>query len=95
MAGIRDAVRKEVKNCDTCQGTKWSNIKYGKLPAKLSEEIPWNKLFVDLIGTYVIWRKGQREILHLKSVTMIDHVTGWFEITQYNNKIAISISKLV
>ena len=26
---------------------------------------------------------------------MIYHVTGWFEITQYNNKRAISIANLV
>ena len=26
---------------------------------------------------------------------MIDPVTGWFEITQYNNKRATSITKLV
>ena len=29
---------------------KKSNIKYGKLPAKVAEEIPWNKFFVDLIN---------------------------------------------
>ena len=26
---------------------------------------------------------------------MIDHVTGWFEITQYNDKKAMMIAKLV
>ena len=26
---------------------------------------------------------------------MIDPATGWFEVTQYNNKISISISNLV
>ena len=35
--GIRYSVRKEVTNCDTCQCTKLSNKKYGKLPAKLAE----------------------------------------------------------
>ena len=47
---IRYASQKEVSNCDTCQYTKRSNIKYGKLPAYLAEEIPRNKLCVDLIG---------------------------------------------
>ena len=41
---IRDAVQKEVTNRDTCQPTKQSNRRYGKLPAKLDEEIPWDKL---------------------------------------------------
>ena len=46
---IRNAVRMEVTNCDTCQRTKLSNKDFGKLPANLSEEIPWNKLCVHLI----------------------------------------------
>ena len=46
---IRDAVRREVTNCDTCQRTKRSNKKWGKLPAKETEEIPCNKLCVNLI----------------------------------------------
>ena len=54
-----------------------------------------DKLFVYLIGTYVIKRKGWKDKLHLKAVTMIYHVTWWFEITHYNNKIAISIANLV
>ena len=34
---IRDYVQKKVYNCDTFQGTKWSNKKYGELPAKLDD----------------------------------------------------------
>ena len=67
--------------------------KYGKLPAKSAEETPWNKLCVDLIGPYRILRKG-KEPLILKSVTMIEPVTGWFEVTQYNDKNAMTIRKL-
>ena len=48
-------------------------------------------MFVDIIGPYVIRIKGQKENLHLKSVTVIDPITGWFEIVQYNDKIVISI----
>ena len=44
------------------------------------------KICVDIIGPYVIIRKGQKENLNLKNVTMIDPGTGWFEITQYDNK---------
>ena len=33
--------------------------------------------------------------MNLKSVTTIDPVTGWFEVTQYNDKRAISIAKSV
>ena len=83
---MRYAVWKEVTNCDTCQRTKRSKEKYGKLPAKLAEEIPRNKLFVDLIGPYVIIRKVNKENLHLKAVTMINPLTGWFEIAQHEGK---------
>ena len=38
------------------------------------------KLCVDIIGPYVIWKKEQKENLNIKSFTMIDPVTGWFEI---------------
>ena len=31
---ISNTVRKKVTNCDNCQVTKLSNIKYGKLSAK-------------------------------------------------------------
>ena len=57
---IRDSVRKGVTNCDNCPHIKLPNKKYGRLPAKLSEEMPWNKLCVDLIVPYVIQRKGQK-----------------------------------
>ena len=58
--GIIHATRRELTNCNTSQRTKQSNIKYCKLPAKESEEIPWNKLCVDIIGPYVIRRKGRK-----------------------------------
>ena len=46
------------------------------LTDKLSEDIQQNKIYVDLIGTYVIRRKGKKENIYLKGFTMIDPVTG-------------------
>ena len=92
---IIDAVHKELNNCDTYQRKKWSNKKYGKLLAKLAEEILWNKLCVDIIGPYVIKRKFKKETLHIKVVTNIGPVTGWFEVVRYDNKISINIANLV
>ena len=40
-------------------------------------------------------RKGKKEKLHLKSITIIDTVTGWFEITQHEDNRAISVVNLV
>ena len=92
---IINSVHKEVTNGDTCQRTKRSNIKYGKLPSNLSEETTRNKIYVYLIGPYFIRINKQKDNLNLKAVTMIDTVKVWFEIMKYKNKRAISIANLV
>ena len=61
-----------------------SSFSPGKLSAKLAEEIPMNKLCVDLIRPYFIRRKGKKENLDLKSVTITNTVTGWFEIVRHD-----------
>ena len=55
----------------------------------------WNKLRVDLIIHYNICMKVKKKCVIIKSSMMIDPVTGWFEITQYENKCVITIAKLV
>ena len=57
---------------------KQSNINYGKLPVKEAKKTPWNKLSIDIIGPRVKRRKGKKEDLNLKAVTVIDPVTGWY-----------------
>ena len=69
------------------------NLKNGKLPAKIVEEIQWNKLCGDIICTYKIFRKVKYPLI-LKAVTMIALVAKWFDITQYSNKKAIMIENL-
>ena len=78
----------------TCANVQNGQQKNGKLHAKLAEEIPWNKLCVDITGPYKIYRKG-RETIILKAVTIIDPITEWFEITRYNNKKGTMIANLV
>ena len=51
---IRKSVQNKVSNCDTCQKTKMENINYVKLPAKITEALPSNKLFVYLIGLTIL-----------------------------------------
>ena len=65
----------------TCANVQNGKKKNDKLPAKMTEETPWNKICVDLIGPYKIRIKG-KEPLILKAVTMIHPVTRWFEVTQ-------------
>ena len=57
--------------------------------------MPQNKLFVDLISSFLIKRKKQKENLNIKAVTMIYPVTGQFEVTQYNYKRVMEIANLV
>ena len=88
------AVQKDLTGCDVYQNTKRSVKEYGKLPAKMVEETPWNRLCVNLIGPYKIRRKGKEPPI-LKSVTMIDPITRWFKVTQYCDKKAMTIANLV
>ena len=57
--------------------------------------MPGNRLCLYLILTYVIRRKDKKYNLHLKVVTIIGPVIGWFEITQYDDKREIFITILV
>ena len=72
-----------------------NQIKKNQLSARFDDEISGNEICVDLVVPYVIRRKGKKENLHLKAVNIIDNVTGWFEIAQYNDKKVISIANLV
>ena len=69
------------------------NQKYGKLPPKQAETNPWDTLCVDLIGPYMIPRKGKTP-LKLWCLTMIDPATGWFEMAQITNKTAAEIADI-
>ena len=88
--GLRQMVIKTCKKCTNCQLAKPTAQKYGKLPAKLAEENPWDTLCVDLIGPYKIERKGKKD-LKLWCLTMIDPATGWFEMQQIENKTATEV----
>jgi len=92
---LRNDVRKYVGTCEICQKCKKQKPKFGLLPAKDAEAVPWERLCVDLIGPYTIERKNQKKIL-LKAVTMIDPATGWLEIEQYHeDRKAITVANIV
>ena len=78
--GIRKDVENFVKTCDICQRCKKNKKKYGHLPPKQAETIPWKRVNVDLIGPYTI--KCGKKKRELRCMTMIDPVTGWFEIAR-------------
>ena len=92
---LRENIPNHIKICKNCQKNKKQNRKYGKLPAKEAETIPWDRLLVDLIGPYRIRGKGYDEPLILKALTMIDPATRWFEILRYDDKQASAIANLL
>jgi hypothetical protein len=91
--GLRTMVHATCKKCSTCQKAKLTTIKYGKLPAKEAESNPWDTLCVDLIGRYKRGRKEKKD-LKLWCLTMIDPVTGWFEMQQIPNKTAAEVADI-
>jgi len=93
---LKEDIEKVCKRCPVCQRTKKRSIKYGKLPPKVAETIPWETLCVDLIGPYKIkLKKHKTKEVALHAVTMIDPVTGWFEMKQISNKEAHTVAEAV
>ena len=88
---LRDNVIDVCRKCDSCQRSKAKTIKYGHLPAKNAETVPWETLCVDLIGPYTIKRKGKSP-LTLYCLTMIDPATSWFEIVEIRNKTSLEVA---
>ena len=63
--------------------------KYGHLPAKEAEELPWSRVNVDLIGPYVVQTPTTTHTLC--ALTMTDPVTTWFEVTAILDKSADTV----
>jgi hypothetical protein len=87
-------VERFCKRCHTCQLTKKTKKKYGHLPPKEAEVIPWDTLCIDLIGPYTVKERGKKQ-WKLHCLTMIDPATGWFEIVEIPNKRADEVSNLL
>jgi len=82
---VRRDVRRHTKHCEECQRLKTKTAKYGHLPAKKAEYVPWRKLCVDLIGPYKV-QDGKGHVHELLALTMIDPATSWFKICKIPNK---------
>ena len=83
--GMVADVKYYTKVCDICQRYKKQKNKYGKLPPKEAEVVPWNLLCVDLVGPYTVTLKNNRETT-LFAMTFIDTATSWFEICEVEKK---------
>ena len=83
--GLTPLVKHVCKACNVCRSLKRHNTKkYGKLPVKDPELIPWHTLCIDLIGPYTFGKKTEKvdDTVTLHCLTMIDPATGWFEIAE-------------
>ena len=90
---MRNDIGKYLKKCKTCQKHKKTYKQYGKLPEKVVEDIPWQRLCVDLIGPWKL-KRNDNKIITLRALTLIDPATGWFEMIPYENKQSITIANL-
>jgi hypothetical protein len=86
--GIRKTVEDVCQKCVMCQLHKPKIKRLGHLPAKTPEEIPWERLCIDLIGPYKVGNAKKNDETTLHCLTMIDPVTGWFEIAEVPKKSA-------
>ena len=75
---LRQHVEYYCKTCKSCQKNKRQKKKYGHLPPKEAEAFPWKRVNVDIIGPFTV--KTPSKVWTLYCLTMIDPVTGWFEV---------------
>ena len=95
---MRQTIQRVCKACTICKKNKSHNKKFGHVPAKEPETIPWHTLCIDLIGPYKIGkiRKPKHpEETRLHCLTMIDPATSWFEIVEVPDKQADTIANLL
>ena len=91
--GMASQANNFCQKCRECQLYKSRKRKYGELPPKnIGELTPWQTVHTDLIGPYTITAKQiqpdgttKEKEFHLTCMTMIDPVTGWFEIVEVPN----------
>ena len=91
--GLGPLVTRVCKACNVCRSLKANHKKYGKLPPKEPETIPWHTLCIDLIGPYDFG--SNKNAVRLHCMTMIDPATGWFEIVDIPTKRADYIANIL
>ena len=70
-----------------CQLTKRQKVKYRNLLSKEAKVKAWETLHINLIGPY-LFKQPNKQTETLQALTMIDPVTGWFDMTAIKTKSA-------
>lgn len=90
--GMPNDIKTITRTCPICQKRKSHRPQYGHLPHNdKSNTTPWHTLYVDLIGPYSL-TDGAGIDYSLLCLTMVDHATGIFEITQIKDKTAETVA---
>ena len=87
---LRSSIKIFIKKYSTCQKYKKCRKKYSKLPAKKAEVIPWETIYVDLIGPFTIKIANGKKSLHC--LTILDLANYWIEIVEIRNKTSKEIA---
>jgi len=91
---LRNAVKWNTQTCPTCQKAKKTGKQYGQLPAKKLATNPWEVLHVDLYGPKIV-KRADGTTLKFQVMTMIDPVTGWFEMKSYDDPTPQTITNVL
>ena len=99
--GMKNQATEFCKKCEVCQAHKPRKVRYGHLPPKnVGQLIPWKTVHVDLVGPYSINAQQfqpdgsvETKDFQLTCMTMVDPVTGWFEIVEVPTYIVKDVKK--
>jgi hypothetical protein len=99
--GMANQAKTFCKTCKICQKHKPRKRKYGHVPPiQVKDLTPWKTVHVDLVGPYTVTTQQfqpdgsiQTKTLQLTCMTMLDPVTGWFEIVEVPNFIVEDVQK--
>ena len=81
LARHKADVRWHVKSYKRCQLGKQRKRQYGHVPPKIANQVPWQKVCLNLIGPYAL--KGlDGKVADFMRLTIIDPATGWFEMVE-------------
>jgi Integrase zinc binding domain len=72
---LRTRIERYVQRCDTCQRMKIDTHKYGELPPRNAELVPWGTVALDCIGPWTITIPNREISFH--ALTIIDTVTNF------------------
>eukprot|EP00957_Ditylum_brightwellii_P105566 8047462-Ditylum_brightwellii.AAC.1 len=75
MARPKVAIRQYVKSCKRCQFGKQRKQKYGHVPPKIANQVPWQKVCINLIGPYTLKDQDSKTI-DFVCLTIIDPAAG-------------------